>query len=286
MLPLIQRNFTLFFRKRAGVFFSVLGALISFVLFIIFLKNNMLHSWSQLENPAKMLDLWVIGGTLAVTSMTATLNSISQMVADIEKNVYDDIRLTGITNSKIQFSYIISATIIGTVMQIILFIVMAIYFKHIDNLNISGALYGKLLGIAILAAFVGSVLNYILIYFMKSIDTVGKLSSIVGAMSGFLVGTYIPVGILPTFAQNLVKITPGAYAAALYRQLLMHDSLNNVTGALAIKKELGVGLVLNGHLTTISQNAMILMGILIVLLLISLFMSTEGFYKKIKLRME
>ena len=40
MLPLIRRNLKLFFRNRAGVFFSLLGALISFGLFIIFLKSN------------------------------------------------------------------------------------------------------------------------------------------------------------------------------------------------------------------------------------------------------
>lgn len=79
--------------------------------------------------------------------------------------------------------------------------------------------------VTILASFSASVLNFILVYRMKNIDTVGKFSSIVGAASGFLVGIYIPIGVLPTFAQNLVKLTPGAYVAAIYRQLLMHDIL-------------------------------------------------------------
>ncbi len=41
MLAFIKRNLLLFFRNRAGVFFSVLGALIAFVLYLVFLKKNM-----------------------------------------------------------------------------------------------------------------------------------------------------------------------------------------------------------------------------------------------------
>ena len=97
MLPLIRRNLKLFFRNRAGVFFSLLGALISFGLFIIFLKSNMLDSWKQLQHPARVLDLWVIGGTLAVASITTTLSALSRMVSDLEYRVFDDLILTGLS---------------------------------------------------------------------------------------------------------------------------------------------------------------------------------------------
>ena len=35
MLALLKRDFLLYFRNRSGVFFSLLGALISFLLYII-----------------------------------------------------------------------------------------------------------------------------------------------------------------------------------------------------------------------------------------------------------
>ena len=60
MLPLIRRNLKLFFRNRAGVFFSLLGALISFGLFIIFLKSNMLDSWKQLQHRETMRCVWIL----------------------------------------------------------------------------------------------------------------------------------------------------------------------------------------------------------------------------------
>ena len=50
MLALLKRNFLLYFRNRSGVFFSLLGALISFVLYIIFLQKNLTDAWAQLPN--------------------------------------------------------------------------------------------------------------------------------------------------------------------------------------------------------------------------------------------
>ena len=40
MLALLKRDFLLYFRNRSGVFFSLLGALISFLLYIIFLQKK------------------------------------------------------------------------------------------------------------------------------------------------------------------------------------------------------------------------------------------------------
>ena len=256
MLPLIRRNLKLFFRNRAGVFFSLLGALISFGLFIIFLKSNMLDSWKQLQHPARVLDLWVIGGTLAVASITTTLSALSRMVSDLEYRVFDDLILTGLSRLKIRLSYVLAATIIGTLLQIALFLIMVSYFSWVDGISIPGYITFQVLIVTILASFSASVLNFILVYRMKNIDTVGKFSSIVGAASGFLVGIYIPIGVLPTFAQNLVKLTPGAYVAAIYRQLLMHDILKNVQPNILhnLQKTLGIGINLNGNLTTKLQN--------------------------------
>ena len=47
-----------------------------------------------------------------------------------------------------------------------------------------------------------------------------------GTASGFLVGTYVPLGVLPDFAQLLMKCTPATYIAALYRQVLMKETLS------------------------------------------------------------
>ena len=79
--------------------------------------------------------------------------------------------------------------------------------------------------IMLLSSLLSSLINILLIYRFQSVDSLGKLATIVGTASGFLVGTYVPMGILPNFAQVLMKCTPATYLASLYRQVLMKEQL-------------------------------------------------------------
>ena len=221
MLALLKRNFILYFRNRSGVFFSLLGALISFLLYIIFLQKNLTDSWSQLPNSTNLLNNWLMGGTLAVTGMTTSFTALKQMVQDRENQVNQDLFLTDLGNWGLQASYLISSIVISFVMQIFMYAVMSFYFKespvisHLPEIAL----------IMLLSSLLSSLVNVLLIYRFQSVDSLGKLATIVGTASGFLVGTYIPIGVLPDFAQIIMKCTPATYIASLYRQVLMKERL-------------------------------------------------------------
>ena len=221
MLALLKRNFILYFRNRSGVFFSLLGALISFLLYIIFLQKNLTDSWSQLPNSTNLLNNWLMGGTLAVTGMTTSFTALKQMVQDRENQVDQDLFLTDLGNWGLQASYLISSIVISFVMQVFMYAVMSFYFKespvisHLPEIAL----------IMLLSSLISSLVNVLLIYRFQSVDSLGKLATIVGTASGFLVGTYVPIGVLPDFAQIIMKCTPATYIASLYRQVLMKERL-------------------------------------------------------------
>ena len=221
MLALLKRNFILYFRNRSGVFFSLLGALISFLLYIIFLQKNLTDSWSQLPNSTNLLNNWLIGGTLAATGMTTSFTALKQMVQDRENQVDQDLFLTDLGSWGLQASYLISSIVISFVMQVFMYAVMSFYFKespvisHLPEIAL----------IMLLSSLISSLVNVLLIYRFQSVDSLGKLATIVGTASGFLVGTYIPIGVLPDFAQIIMKCTPATYIASLYRQVLMKEPL-------------------------------------------------------------
>lgn len=221
MLALLKRNFILYFRNRSGVFFSLLGALISFLLYIIFLQKNLTDSWSQLPNSTNLLNNWLMGGTLAVTGMTTSFTALTQMVQDRENQVDQDLLLTDLGNWGLQTSYLISSIVISFIMQVFMYAVMSFYFKespvisHLPEIAL----------IMLLSSLLSSLVNVLLIYRFQSVDSLGKLATIVGTASGFLVGTYIPIGVLPDYAQLFMKCTPATYIASLYRQVLMKDRL-------------------------------------------------------------
>ena len=221
MLALLKRNFILYFRNRSGVFFSLLGALISFLLYIIFLQKNLTDSWSQLPDNTNLLNNWLMGGTLAVTGMTTSFTALTQMVQDRENQVDQDLFLTDLGNWGLQTSYLISSIVISFVMQVFMYAVMSFYFKespvisHLPEIAL----------IMLLSSLLSSLVNVLLIYRFQSVDSLGKLATIVGTASGFLVGTYIPIGVLPDSAQIIMKCTPATYIASLYRQVLMKEPL-------------------------------------------------------------
>ena len=234
MLALLKRNFILYFRNRSGVFFSLLGALISFLLYIIFLQKNLTDAWSQLPDKTSLLNNWLMGGTLAVTGITTSFTALTQMVQDRENQVDQDLFLTDLGNWGLQASYLISSIIISFVMQVFMFAVMSLYFKespvisHLPEIAL----------IMLLSSLISSLVNVLLIYRFQSVDSLGKLATIVGTASGFLVGTYVPIGVLPDFAQIIMKCTPATYIASLYRQILMKEPLETAfTGNSRLLKE-------------------------------------------------
>ena len=268
MLALLKRNFILYFRNRSGVFFSLLGALISFLLYIIFLQKNLTDAWSQLPDNTNLLNNWLMGGTLAVTGITTSFTALTQMVQDRENQVDQDLFLTDLGIWGLQMSYLISSIAISFVMQVFMFAVMGLYFK--ESPVISHLLEITL--IMLLSSLLSSLINILLIYRFQSVDSLGKLATIVGTASGFLVGTYVPIGVLPDFAQIIMKCTPAAYIASLYRQILMKEPLETVfTGNSRLLKEFQekMGIQINWQeLLTKEETYFIVVSISLVIILL------------------
>ncbi|MBF7105021.1 ABC transporter permease [Pediococcus pentosaceus] len=259
MIALTKRNLLLYFRNRSGVFFSLLAAMISFVLYIIFLKNSMINSWQEVPNSHQLLDLWLIGGTLSVTAITTTFTSLGQLVKDKEREVIKDFYLTDLSHFEIKISYMLSASSIGFLMQLMMLFLMMGYFSITDSLTIPWASMPAVICVALFSSLLAVVINMLFIQLINRFDSLGALETIVGTASGFLVGTYIPFGILPNFAQFLIKLTPGAYVAAIYRQIFMSDKLRRAFHGQQNHFEKMMGIKLEWHhLLTGMQTAVFL----------------------------
>ena len=276
MIASIKRQIALYFSNKASVFFSLMGAWIAFALYIIFLQKNMLEAWSTVPNPELVLDKWVMGGTLAVTGVTTTWTGVSRLIKDKENHQFDDFLLTGISPFSLLVGYFISASMIGFIMQIIMYGIMSTYFYWQDGLALEMNQFPALLGLMLLSSLLGSSLGLIGAQWFKTIEAAERLAIIIGSASGFLVGVYMPIGGLPDFAQVLIKWTPAAYVAAAFRQILMEDSLAkwNVPG-MDVKEYLGVGLKWQ-ELTSLHQN-IVLVAVIIVASLLFLFTLLQGF---------
>lgn len=261
MLGLVNRNLRLYFGNRSGVLFSLIGALIAFVLYLVFLKHNMLQSWQGVPHQTTLLDNWLIGGTLATTAITTTGHAVSLVVTDRDQGRLVDLVLTDVRPVTIQVAYAITGIIVGTVMQLIMFIGLTGYFHITDNLPIAWELLPKLIAIAGLNAVIWTFFNLLVDTFIRKMATLSTVQSLIGTAAGFFVGVYMPIGLLPKAAQHLMEWTPAPYSASLYRQLLLaqplQDAFQHTAGQTTFRKLMGIGIDLNG-LTSWSLDALIL----------------------------
>lgn len=271
MFSLYHRNMKLYFRDRAGVFFSLLGAIIAFVLYIVFLKKTMSGNWVGAPDGDRLLDLWLISGTLAVASTTTTLTGISQMVMDKENHVWDDLRLTNLSPGNMVMAYLMSAASIGVIMQVFLLIIMIAYFTLADSIDLPWKSIPAVLALMVISSLMMAALNCLVIGFVRKQNTLSLISTIVGTLSGFLVGVYVPIGVLPDAAQFIIKLNPATYVASLYRHYLMRDALDDAFGsapaavAANFAETMGIGIKWNA-LTTVTIEWAIIISLLLALL--------------------
>ena len=225
MFALFRRNLKIYFSNIPGVFMSCLGALISFFIYIGFLQNNLKSNWQQLPHVTKMLDLWMIAGIVAVSGITTAFQALGQQVSDRETRAEADFELTGISRFAENFAYILSGIVVSFFMQIITFVVMAMYFSLVDHITIPQSAYLPGLLYILVGAIAATLLDEIIVLFMHSSTTFSRFSAVLGAAAGFAVATYLPYGILVSGAQNLVKLVPSSYEAAALRYFLLKQTL-------------------------------------------------------------
>lgn len=274
MKGLIQRNLRLFFGSKSGIFFSLMGALISFVLYLVFLRQMMTQSWQVVPDSKNLLDLWLMGGTLTVTAITTTGNSLGQMVKDRESNRLADLILTDQSYTKIHLAYLISAWLIGSIMQLVMYVIMQGYFMIQDGIDFDSSTLLPLVGVVMFSSLIWSVFNLLLYSFVTKEDTLGKINTILGTAAGFFAGVYMPIGSLPNFAKSVMKLTPAPYDAAIFRQVMMRnqlaDSFKNAPMTMITDFKKNMGIIIDHNLQS-DERFMILSLVILAVLVIILY---------------
>lgn len=269
MPALLQRNLKLYFSNVPGVVMSCLGALISFFIYIGFLKQNLLNSWNNaIPHAQEMLDLWMIAGIVTIAGMTTSFQALGQLVKDRENRVCDDLYLTDISLTKQHFAYILSASFISVIMQTVTLVVTISYFKLADQISVPNDMYFELIIFMVLGAVSATMVNQLIVTWIHSSTTFSRLSAIIGTIAGFAVATYLPYGALSHHVQTLVKWLPSSYEAAGLRSLLLGKiSKTNLKGNIRnqLTDYLGIHFQVNGQQLTRVDNIYMMLGMMIVL---------------------
>lgn len=240
MKTLIKRNIKLYFRDKTNLFFSMLSILIIIVLFALFLGQG---NWGS----AEIRDSWLMAGVLAVASITTSIGSFEIVISDRLNKIAKGFYASPVKRSHITAAYIISPFIAGVMMTTLTAIGFGAYIIATGG-NMPNAIgILQLMGLILLSNITGTAILGFFISLINSTGAWNTIGTIIGTLSGFLMGVYMPIGNLPNAVQTIMVLFPPFHSAMLFRQLLMVKPLEAAYYAtlgeldvLGIKEILGV----------------------------------------------
>lgn len=256
MNALMMRNVRVFFRDRMTVFFSILSSLILIGLYFLFLEGTLNQDVASYINPDVIMFNWLIAGILSISSISTTLTVFGIKVKDDEADITKDFYSTPTSKAELAGGYIGAAFLVSLfISAITLAIAQLIMYFQYDSL-ISLMTLVKVIGLTLVTVFSNSALTFLIILFIHSTSAYSVTSSLIGSISGFLAGVYIPIGLLPKWVSSIIQFFPVTQAASLLRKALMADEFQQLANAptevvMGVKETLGVVFPLgDGYVTT------------------------------------
>ncbi|XMB86168.1 ABC transporter permease [Mycoplasmatota bacterium WC44] len=232
ILKLVKRNVLNYLYDKSSIFFSFLSVLIIIFLYVAFLGNMHVESIVDLVGDIPgirwMIDSWIIAGIITVNSITVPLSILSDMIYDIEHKTINDFLTAPISRGQIVIGYLGASWLIGIVLSLFTLCLGQIYIVANGGDLISFITFIKAFLIIVLSVVTFSSFSFLLLSFVKSINTVGVVNTLVGTLIGFLAGIYVPLGAFGPGLQTAIKLNPAAHVVSIFRKIFMEVPLDKV----------------------------------------------------------
>jgi multidrug/hemolysin transport system permease protein len=206
--------------------------LIIIALYVTFLGNTAVEGileeikTSKKDADAAICSL-ILSGMISMSAVTTCLGALSVFVNDKIKAA-KDFYTTPISRGKITLSYIFSSTISGLILTFLCLIICVMFIFIKGGIMPDFGNWLLLIFSTVFSVICGNAMVFFLITFINSVGAFAPLSTILGTMLGFIMGIYMPIGILPSGIQLIIKIFPMSHSASMFRQILADDNLERI----------------------------------------------------------
>lgn len=230
MLALIKRNIKIYLRNRGAWLASLLTVFIIIGLYALFLGDQLSRGFEGigLEEPRLLTDSWIMAGIISIMPLSISLGAVS-IVNDRSKGLIKDFYCSPISRSKITLGYILSLAIISFLITVIGFALGEIYITANGGELLSLADMLRVLGIIAVDDLATTSIVMFIAMFITSESAYSAICTVIGTVSGFITGIYIPVGALPEGVAIAVKCFPISHAGSMLRQIFTADAIAECT---------------------------------------------------------
>jgi multidrug/hemolysin transport system permease protein len=236
VLSIVRRNLRLFFRDRMNVFFSLLGAIILFLLYTLFLARLQIDALGQTFPDATeqeiraFVDSWMFAGIVLISTITTGLGALVPLVEDGESGRFRDFLVSPVRRGQLVLGYLLAAVLVAILMSMIVLVLSVVYLGLVDDTWLSGETIARIVGLTILCCVAFTAMSAFVVSFVRSSAAFSGLSTVIGTVLGFIAGAYIPVGSLPDAVASTVNALPFAQGAMLLRREFTDSTLDPMAG--------------------------------------------------------
>ena len=244
-LGLTKRNLLLFFKDKQSILFSLLTSMIVLALYLLFLKDTFVNAMdsaiNQFPGLSSLIDkndkdmfanLILLTGILGSAMITVPYNCLITLVKDRENKVDYDILATPLKRGQIILSYFVSAAFSSVILTgIILAVGLAAICMHGD-IYLGAIDILKAFGVVALGSISATSIFMIIVLFLKSVSASGAFFGLLSAVSGFIIGAYIPISQFSEAIQTICNIFPASQITIVLRNVLINGLLEHMNTTL------------------------------------------------------
>lgn len=231
---LTRRHFLVFFKNKIRLFYTLLVPVIIFCVYIFFLRSlelstvqNVLHELGIASDATMqkyintLVDSWMLSGIAALSTITVALQTNTVFVEDKQNGVNRDFASSPIHRNILIGSYVLFNFIVTLLICVIYLLICFVYLAFMQEFFLNAADVFAVFGVLVYTSISSTLMTVFLCSFIKTEGTMASLVAVFSTAVGFLIGAYMPLGMLPVWVQTVCAFIPGTYACALLRYSFM-----------------------------------------------------------------
>lgn len=231
---LLRRHFLVFFKNKVRVLYTLLVPVIIFCVYVLFLRNlelstvdNMLYQLGITKDETMgmyintLVDSWMLSGIAALSTITVALQTNTVFVEDRQNGVNRDFASSPIPRGLLVCAYVVFNFAVTLLICAVYLFICFVYLGCMGELFLSFPDVLIVLAMLIYTTISSTLMTVFICSFIKTEGTMASLVAVFSTAVGFLIGAYMPLGMLPEWVQSICAFIPGTYACSLLRYSFM-----------------------------------------------------------------
>ena len=244
---LVSRHLKVLLTNAIRLFYTLLVPVVLLVVYFIFLRglevstveNELLRiGVNTSDNQViplinTVIDSWMLSGVICLSSITISLQICSLLVEDKVNKVVRDFVSSPIDPNILYLSYFSFLFIVTFLLSIVVLLVCFICLGILGEFMFSFSKILILFLIIVLTNIFSSLTALFVSSLVKSEPVLASIAALVSTAAGFLIGAYMPLGLLPKGVQYFCAFIPWTYSCALLRYCFLSIPFEMVSNTLS-----------------------------------------------------